>query len=80
VAVTPIIGANRTQGFVGDVEAAFAESNSSLGISDGISESCDVVLGDLEEVESYSLGGLWSDSRQASELIDQSLDGCGVRR
>ncbi len=76
--VAPVVGAERAELGVGDVEAAGTEADPCLGFADRPGQAGDIVAGDLEQVEGDPLRRLRADAGQPAELVDQRLDRRGV--
>ena len=79
VGVAPLVEAVPAQLALGDVEAPAAPGDALLRLGDDPGEAVGVLGRRLEEVERDPLRRLRPDAGEAAELVDQGLDGRGVR-
>jgi len=73
------IGTDRTEIVLGEVETARTKPNPCLGFGDGRGQTLDVLGREFEQVERDALRRTRPDSGQATQLIDQVLNGKRVR-
>lgn len=76
--IAALIGADGAELFAREVEAGAAVADVGLDVADGVGEAQGLIRRSLQNMEREPLGGAAADARQARELGEQAINGCGI--